>query len=477
MKKKTSESARTAERWARLRFSVVGQLLASPPPHGELKREFEKLSKKPWQHPITGESLTVAASTIETWYYAARDESANPVAVLERKTRKDKGHSRAISAEVGPLLKSQYHAHPSWSYKLHADNLRAVIARRPELGKAPSVPSVRRYMKRQGLLKRRKRPSGAEEKSFEGRETRSYEAEYVHGLWHLDFHHGSRKVLTPTGQYEKPIALAIIDDRSRLACHVQWYLDEKTASLVHGLSQAIQKRGLPRELMTDNGAAMTAAETTEGLFRLSVTHRTTLPYSPHQNGKQEVFWARLEGRLIAMLEGCQDLSLEKLNRATQAWVELEYHKEKHRETGEAPVQRCLAGPDVGRPSPTSEQLRWAFRQEVTRTQRRSDGTISLEGVRFEIPSRYRVFERVRVHFASWDKRHVHLVDPDTGALLCPIYPLDRARNADGHRRTVETQTSEETPAAQGLAPLLAQQLELYESSGLPFGYLPTESEE
>jgi len=263
----------------------------------------------------------------------------------------------------------------------------------------------------------------------------------------------------------------------RLACHIQWYLDEKTSSLVHGLSQAIQKRGLPRELMTDNGSAMTAAETTEGLFRLSIVHRTTLPYSPHQNGKQEVFWARLEGRLMAMLEGCRNLSIERLNRATQAWVELEYNKEEHRETGEAPFQRFLAGPDVSRPNPTSEQLRFAFRQEVTRTQRRSDGTISLDGVRFEVPSRYHVLERVRVRYASWDKRHVHLIDPDTGALLCPIYPLDRAKNADGHRRTVETESPEEAPAAEGVAPLLSQQIEMYESSGLPFGYIPTESKE
>ena len=47
--------------------------------------------------------------------------------------------------------------------------------------------------------------------------------------------------------------------------------------------------------MTDNGAAMTAAEFTEGLLRLSILHETTLPYSPYQNGKQENLWARSRG--------------------------------------------------------------------------------------------------------------------------------------------------------------------------------------
>ena len=34
---------------------------------------------------------------------------------------------------------------------------------------------------------------------------------------------------------------------------------------MHGLCQAIQKRGLPRALLTDNGGAMIADEVTEGL--------------------------------------------------------------------------------------------------------------------------------------------------------------------------------------------------------------------
>ena len=54
---------------------------------------------------------------------------------------------------------------------------------------------------------------------------------------------------------------------------------------------------------------MIAAETEEGLLRLSVHHSTTLPDSPYQNGKQEVFWSQVEGRLNAMLERVPDPSL------------------------------------------------------------------------------------------------------------------------------------------------------------------------
>jgi putative transposase len=45
-------------------------------------------------------------------------------------------------------------------------------------------------------------------------------------------------------------------------------------SLIHDLSQAFHKRGMPRALLTDNGAAMIAAETAEGLERLGIVHHT-----------------------------------------------------------------------------------------------------------------------------------------------------------------------------------------------------------
>ena len=116
------------------------------------------------------------------------------------------------------------------------------------------------------------------------------------------------------------------------------------------------KRGLPRALMTDNGAAMMAEEFTAGLATLGIVHQPTLPYSPYQNAKQESFWGRVEGRLMAMLEGEDALTLELLNQATQAWVEHEYHRTHHAEIGDTPLARYLAGPNVARPCPSTAEL-------------------------------------------------------------------------------------------------------------------------
>jgi putative transposase len=263
---------------------------------------------------------------------------------------------------------------------------------------------------------------------------------------------------------------------------VQWYLSETAEDLVHGLSQAIQKRGLPRALLTDNGSAMVAEEVTEGLLRLGIVHERTLPYSPYQNGKQEAFWGTLEGRLLNMLDGVVELTLEFLNQATQAWMEIEYNRALHRETSSAPVERFKQAPCVLRDSPPSESLRDAFRLETKRIQRRSDGTISLEGVRFEIPARYRHFHAVTVRYARWDLGRVDLVDEHNGTILAAIYPLDKTSNADGRRAVIEPAgtdvLSQDNPRGPSeLPPLLKKILQDYSATGMPPAYLPKTSPE
>lgn len=475
------KSVGSHERWAHLRFSVVGPLLASPPAPGELRVALTGLAQKTWLHPVTGQPMRFGVSTIERWYYAAR-VAQDPVGVLRRKPRQDSGQQQTISAALGEVLRQQHAAHPSWSYKLHLDNLAVVVRDKPHLAPLPSYASLRRYLVAQGLRRRRRQPVGqlraGEQRALEQREqreVRSYESEYVGGLWHLDFHHGSHKILTSAGQWVRPILLTILDDRSRLACHAQWYLSEAAQSLVHGLSQAFLKRGLPRALLTDNGSAMIATETTQGLARLSILHQTTLPYSPHQNGKQEVFWAQVEGRLLAMLEGQPDLTLGLLNQATQAWVEMEYHRALHSETRQTPLQRWLSGPCVGRDCPSVDALRLAFTAGQSRTQRTSDGTISIDGTRFEIPSRLRHVRQVQIRYARWDRRHVWLLDERADVVLQRLYPLDRARNAEGVRRPIQTPPPAAVAAEPaGIAPLLRHLIAQYAATGLPPAYIPKE---
>jgi transposase InsO family protein len=474
---------RNRDRWARLRFAIIGPLLAAPPEAGALQETFKRLAAQRWRHPVSGEALQFGVSTIERWYYAAKNAKTDPVGALRRAVRNDAGEMRSLAAPLRAQLHAQYQAHASWTAQLHYDNLAVIVAEQPMLGALPSYASVRRYLKAQGLFRqpraspRHTAGTEAADQRRAGYEIRSYEAAHTNALWHADYHHGSRPVLTRAGRWQTPVLLGVLDDHSRLACHVQWYLEETVESFVHGVSQALQKRALPRAFMSDNGAPMSAAELKAGLHELGIVHETTLPYSPYQNAKQERFWAGVEARLMAMLEGCTELTLQLLNEATQAWVELEYNNVVHSELGCTPLERYRAGPDVGRASPGSEELRRAFRAEVIRTQRRYDGTFSLAGQRFEVPSRYRHLARLTLRYARWDLSVVDLVDVRSGARVCAIYPLDKTANAAGRRRTLEPITTL-TPAASTdtIAPLLRKLMADYAATGLPPAYVPLNDE-
>jgi len=488
--------SRVHESWARLRFSVIGQLLAAPPAKGALRAALVQLAAREWRHPTTGAAVRFGVSTLERWYYRSRNEQHDPVSVLRRKRRQDAGEQASMTAPLRQALLAQYAAHKSWSARLHHDNLVASGETRPELRPVPSYTTVRRFLAAHGLTKRRPLTTRQTEGALaaaarlDTREVRSYENEYSNGLWHWDCHVGSRKVLTSRGEWQTPVLFGVIDDHSRLVCHLQWYLTENAENIAHGLSQAMQKRGLPRAAMSDNGAAMTATEIGEGLTRLGILHQTTLPYSPYQNAKQESFWGQIEGRLMAMLEGVEDLTLAMLNEATQAWVEYEYNRKHHSEIDDTPIARFLAGPDVTRPCPDGATLKLAFTRADRRTLRKSDGTIIIEGRRFEVPNRYRHLTLLEVRFAAWDLTQVHLVDEHTGTLLCRLFPQDKARNALGLRRPLEPHAgrpgvvppargttapparSDASTTAHGMAPLLAQLIDRQTATGLPPAYLP-----
>src|SRR6201984_3922139 len=95
----------------------------SPGAGGELQEQLKNLAAKKWHHPITEQRVQFGLSTIERWFYTARNAKKDPVQALRRKIRSDQGGHPALSSKVRELLAAQYRQHPNWSYQLHADNL------------------------------------------------------------------------------------------------------------------------------------------------------------------------------------------------------------------------------------------------------------------------------------------------------------------------------------------------------------------
>ena len=228
------------------------------------------------------------------------------------------------------------------------------------------------------------------------------------------------------------------------------------------------QRGLPRALMTDNGAAMMAEEFTAGLPPWASCTSPRYRIRPTRTPSRRTS-GRVEGRLMAMLEGEDDLTLELLNNATPPGSSRNTTAAAHRDRRHA--AGALSGrPQRARPCPVASELTAAFRIELTRTQRRTDGTVSLHGRRFEIPSRYRHLNHVHLRYARWDLSGVDLIDARTGAVLCSVNPLDKAANADGQRRALDPPETNASPT-RGIAPLLRKLLAEYAATGLPPAYL------
>jgi len=478
---KAEKEKMLCHRWAELRFSVVGGLLSSPPEPGELQQALKALSQKEWIHPRSGAPVRFGFSTIEAWYYRAK-KSDNPIDALRTSVRLDAGKVRAMRPELTAVLQRQYQLHPGWSYYLHHQNLSVIAERDPEkYGPLPSYSTLRRRMISLGLRKKKRprRPKPGQIQAFERlekREVRSFEATHVGALGHLDFHVGSLPVVDAGGQWHHPECFATLDDYSRVCFHCQWYRIEDTENLVHGFNQALMKRGMFRSLMSDRGGAMMSEEFQNGLKALSILHTPTLGYSPYQNAKQEHFWTSIEGQLLAMLENVEDLTLDQLNRYTQAWVEMGFNHHFHEEIGCSPLERFQQGPNVLRPSKDAKSLKLAFSARTARKQRRSDGTISLCGIRFEIPGFLRTMDTVTVKYQSWDLTAAYVVDPRTHVLLARILPIDKHKNASGFRRTFgEAATAsypEKIEDSERVAPLLEKMLADYAATGLPPAYIP-----
>ena len=160
------------------------------------------------------------------------------------------------------------------------------------------------------------------------------------------------------------------------------------------------------------------------------------------------------------------------NEATQAWVEQEYHRKEHSEIKETPLARYLHSPSVGRECPSSDALRRAFRTEISRIQRRSDGTATVEGVRFEVASAYRTLVNLRLRVARWDLSSVELVDPRSGEHLATLLPLDKTRNAERVRRVVRPIGETDGEPSTGIAPHLRALMADYAATGLPPAFVP-----
>jgi len=399
---------------ALFRFEVIAPLLNLQGPRGVLRRAIEKLAERVWDHPLRGR-VKLGAGTIEEWLYLYRQGGLE---ALQRRPRKDRGHSRRIDDELAERIEELARAEqpldgPSILKELEADEAFKLSL--------PSLSTLYRFLKARGLDTLRLPAS---------RDHRAFEFDLAGDCWQADVMYGPH-LCTPSGTRRRTYLIAVLDDATRLIAHAQFYFEQHLCSLRDALKQAFLKRGLPRRLYVDQGRIFKSRQLLHLAARLGIQLLHTRPYRPQGRAKLERFFGTVRRAFLRRVLVDRLSGIDELNRLLWAFIEGEYHVHPHRGLGgETPLDRWVRRAEGIRPVPPDIDLDAQFLEETSRRVRK-DGTLTVRGKVFEAGPLF-IGHKVTVRFDPFDLRWVRIVCERGGETAA--YPVDLVGNRYVARR-------------------------------------------
>lgn len=354
---------------ALFRLSVLGALVSRERlQRGELQQIIRELAKQHYAIPDSHRTQ-LGEKTIESWYYAWKRDGIEGLIPQERC---DRGVSK-FTPEIQEAILNAKRENPRRSLRQIKQLLESTgIVSDGVLTRS----SIHRLLQTHGLSRMTGSASIVEEK-------RSFNAEFAGSIWYGDVLHGP---VAPTSKgMRKTYLVSLMDDASRLIAHSAFCLGETALDIEGVLKQAVLKRGLPKKLVVDNGAAY-RSHTLQGICaRLGIHLVFCRPYAPEGKGKLERWHRTFRDQFLSEIDMAQVLDLSDLNARLWAWVERIYHLAPHGGLdGLTPLSRyqkdLLKIRTLGQ---RAAQLDAIFLHRVSRFVRK-DGTVSYLGKRFEV---------------------------------------------------------------------------------------------
>jgi transposase InsO family protein len=130
-----------------------------------------------------------------------------------------------------------------------------------------------------------------------------------------------------------------IDDYSRKLLSGRYYFDEKLPRMEDTFKRMVLRWGIPHKIYLDNGAVYIAKQFAWILAQLKATKIHHKPYQAYCKGKVEALNKTIKYDFQAEAQRAGFTTLEELNSAFTAWVDLEYNLRVHSQTGETPDKR------------------------------------------------------------------------------------------------------------------------------------------
>jgi len=314
-----------------------------------------------------GNSRQFTWRTIQTWHYRYKNHG---ITGMTPQPRSDKGQVRKVTPEE--LLEALSAAKPHFHDK--RTNKRAFYRFCVENGllnpERIAQTTFYRFIREYDLLA----PDDADNKK-----RLAFSMKFANQLWQADTMFGPYcNTGLSQGSRKQAKLIAFIDDASRVLCHGEFFFEENVDTLVQAIRAAFYKRGVPEQLLVDNGSIYCSREITLVCARVGCLLRHTAVRDAAAKGKIERFFRRVRDQFL--IRKLDLTSLEELNRQFTQWVEHDYNAMPHDAIAMKPIDRF--GIDLARvrflaPSEHSDEL---FHAEAERTVKK-DNTFSFQSRR------------------------------------------------------------------------------------------------
>jgi transposase InsO family protein len=149
-----------------------------------------------------------------------------------------------------------------------------------------------------------------------------------------------------TGADEKKVKTYLflwIDDFSRKILFGKYYTSEKLPLMEDSFKIMVLRYGIPDKAYLDNGKVYISRHFAYILSKLGIKKIHHKPYQAHCKGKVESDMKIIKNQFQNEAALCGMKTVEELNSAFWAWMDVYYNKKIHSSTGQTPDERFLAG--------------------------------------------------------------------------------------------------------------------------------------
>jgi len=384
---------RKDEEWAIFWCSLLSPLLFGEVPEAEVGRFLHGLSEKEVALP-GGKRGKPSLSTLRRKW---KQYKKGGFQGLYRRRRNDRGKPRKVPTEMIEKAVELKKEQPYRSDKAINQFLGTEFQR--------TIPksTLYRYLKQAGATRMK---LGVTRRKVRCRWTR----DTTHSLWVGDFEHGPF-VAQDDGQVVQTHLSAFIDCHSRYVVEARYYLRENLDILIDSLLRAWATHGASRQLYLDNGKVYHAHALKAVCFALNIQLLHRPVRDPAPGGLIERWFETTQGQFEAEVRAGDILTLEKLNRALAAWLQVSYHQSIHTETGQTPDERYQQGLQVTRQVDLQEAVQF-FLKRVERTVHADFSDVQLDGLFFRVDPKLRG-DKVEVRydpFAPLDRVLIYSLD-------------------------------------------------------------------